>query len=332
MKSNKANKKWIIVLAILLIVLIILIIYATTASISGNIVTGNAIRLSDFFKTEKSPETATTTSTSGGKPPEVVNWSNGFPSGEHYNLNIHGKKSNFICDATSGGGSIFVPEYGQAEIQLIQNRKSSITGMYVIDPCSFSMQDPAKIQLPYGEYQVYTRILAKPGKRKTGETRSVIFYPKLIDACNDNATAPIPGFGDYIDCSNESLVGLGVITSNGVFDKDSQQLIRISPVKGQNKAQDVTAMFQWTGYACDEAYDTNDNGEIDIGDVSVDYDLDGTIDSDDLAIYLDLYCFKYNSEWIFNIADLVVYGWDYYNSGSKLVQVRFYPKKTTTYI
>ena len=28
------------------------------------------------------------------KPQAVIDWSNGFPSGEHANLNIHGKKKN----------------------------------------------------------------------------------------------------------------------------------------------------------------------------------------------------------------------------------------------
>jgi hypothetical protein len=36
--------------------------------------------------------------------------------------------------------------------------------------------------------------------------------------------------------------------------------------------------------------------------------------------------------WIFDIADLVVYGWDYQNRGSKLVQIRFYPDDQTEYI
>src|SRR3989338_7869688 len=128
------------------------------------------------------------------KPAPVIAWSNGFPSGEHYNLNIHGKKSGFSCDGSPGGSSIFVPEYGQSLIQFIQNKKSSLTTLNVIDPCSFSASDPAKIQLPTGEYQVYARILAKPGqtKKQTEEQRGVIFYPRLIDACNDTGQLDFP--------------------------------------------------------------------------------------------------------------------------------------------
>ena len=35
------------------------------------------------------------TTASAAKPVEVVKWSNGFPSGPHYKLNIHGKKADF---------------------------------------------------------------------------------------------------------------------------------------------------------------------------------------------------------------------------------------------
>jgi hypothetical protein len=266
------------------------------------------------------------------KSAAVQAWSNGFPSGPHYNLNIHGKGATFTCNPTPGGNSIFVKEYGYSEIYYIMNRKSTLTGMYVIDPCAMGESDPAKVQLPTGKYQVYARVLGKPGKVKTGEVRKVVFSPKLVDACNDNASAPIDGFGDFVDCSDESLIGLGVVTANDAFVKTSTELTRIAPVKGKNQAQPITDMFYWSGYACDASFDTNLDGQItsiDFG--NVDYNLDGVIDAGDLTSYLELNCQSYNNAWIFDIADLVVYGWDYYNQGTKLVQVRFYPETTTVY-
>ena len=57
------------------------------------------------------------------KPGEDVN-PNGFPSGAHHNLNIHGKKLDFNCDSMVPdedgyfGGSIFVPITG-TDIEIV---------------------------------------------------------------------------------------------------------------------------------------------------------------------------------------------------------------------
>lgn len=252
-------------------------------------------------------------------------WSNGFPSGEHFNLNIHGKKDTFVCNSTPGGGSVFVPEYGESLIQLIQNKKSSVEDLTVLDPCSSGPDDPAKVQLPAGEYQVYARILAKPGKVKDGETRNVAIYPNQnIEACNDSAEG-IDGFGDYIDCKNESLMGLGIVTYNGVYDTSSQVLERTT---GKSKAVDVSGLFKWSGYAC-----TDPSGDGSIMDEADQYgNGDGITNETEIANYLaSTNCTEYTDEWIFNIADLVVYGWDYDNNGAKLVQVRFYPLGATKF-
>ena len=298
---------------------------------------------------------------SAAKPLRVIEWSNGFPSGEHFNLNIHGKKDDYFlnCNDGPGGGSVFVPEYGDSEIQYIQNKKSSVSELNVIDKCSSAPEgDPAKVQLPKGEYQVYARILAKP--KKNGEPRDVIFYPRLIDQCNFLDGADPDLAGDAIDCSDGSLVGLGTVTKDGVFDKDSQSLERAAPVKGGNKAVEITELFQWSGWVCDAAFDSNGDGEITEADLDTngdgvitlddldtngdgvvsleegDLNEDGIVNEDDLALYTLAYylatnCDQFTSEWVFNIADLVVYGWDYKNNGAKLVQVRFYPVATTTF-
>lgn len=268
-----------------------------------------------------------------GKPAPVVEWSNGFPSGEHFNLNIHGKKADYACEPEGDGGSVFVPEYGAAEIQLVQNKRSSVENLTVHDKCGGFGGDAALVELPSGEYQVYARILAKPSK--SDETREVVFYPKLVEACNDSGTE---NFTDATDCDESFLLGTGVVTKDGAFDTEGTEFER---TKGKSKATDITGMFQWTGWACDQAFDTNGNGEIDVGDLNAtigedgfaigDLDKDGDIDEDDLALYLAENCVHHESTWVYDIADLVVYGWDYQNNGSKLVQVRFYPTDTTEF-
>ena len=188
------------------------------------------------------------------KPVDVVMWSNGFPSGPHFNLNIHGKKDDYNCDPTSGGGSVFVPEYGDSEIDFVQNKRSSVNELTVHDKCAGFDDDPALVQLPAGEYQVYARILAKP--LKDDVQRDVVFYPKLVEACNDtlsaldtngngvidlgDLSADLDGDGDIdeddlalyyefpdaVDCSDSFLLGPGVVTSGGVCEMESPEVIR----------------------------------------------------------------------------------------------------------
>jgi hypothetical protein len=327
---------------------------------------------------------------SAGKRAEVVEWSNGFPSGPHFNLNIHGKKPEYTCNPEPGGGSVFVPEYESeilnydgSEIQIIQNKKSSITELMVIDKCAEAFDDdPIQVQLPKGHYQVYARILGKPGK--DGEPRDVSFSPKLIDACNDTTVYDLDGdgdvdvddlnlvdvngdgvydvsgdiddehdlngdgivdygdvemwtstFGDLIECTDSSLIGLGIVTGNGAFTKDNEMLSRTT---GKSKAVTVTDMFMYSGLIFDTSLDINGDGDLTLADLTTDMDEDGDIDDDDFALgIIELVEAELVIDarevpmWIYDIADLVIYGWDYKNNGSKLVQIRFYPNDQTEY-
>jgi len=131
------------------------------------------------------------------KPTKVMEWSNGFPSGEHSTMNIHGKKMGFNCDNSSEGdelygSSVFVPMFGTSEINIVSNKRSSITEGKAIDPCAAPFGtgnniDPALYQLPTGEHQVYWRILGIPNNGQGGNDESSearITFPTLIDQCN----------------------------------------------------------------------------------------------------------------------------------------------------
>lgn len=263
---------------------------------------------------------------SAAKPVHVISWSNGFPSGEHFNLNIHGKKDGYQCDPSGGGGSVFVPEYGTSEIQYVQNKKSSVENLTVLDACGGFDGDAASVQLPAEEYQVYARILGKPAK--DGEPREVLFYPHLVEACNDSGTE---NFTEATTCDESFLLGTGIVTKDGAFDTDGQKLESESPRKGKNTATDISGMFQWSGWACNQTADTDGDGQITLGDVPGDLNGDNVTDEADLEIFLASECVRLESAWVFDIADLVVYGWDYHNNGAKLLQVRFYPTDTTTF-
>jgi hypothetical protein len=177
-----------------------------------------------------------------GGTQDVVSWSNGFPSGPHWNLNIHGKniKTNVVeqpgCDngpdaTTEGfGRSVFVPinttqakdlydgtngypDLGEVigDINFVSNKRSDVSELTVLDPCGAPFGnwtdgtvDEVLVQYPKdAEAQVYMRILGQ-GVGKPHQDVSVATYPVLKDACDF-----LPAFEDGsvvqsfdIDCVN----------------------------------------------------------------------------------------------------------------------------------
>lgn len=292
------------------------------------------------------------------KPQLVIERSNGFPSGAHFNLNIHGKKDGFTCDPTPGGGSVFVSEYGESTIEYVTNRKASLAELTVLDPCAEPFDgDPAKVQLPREEqgYYVFGRILGKPNNGNTdGDPSSILLVPNpVLEVCNDDPENPDPDFPNYTDC-DDALWALGLVTTKGVYEATEAEFVRFDEPtetkgKGKSKGVDITGLFMWTGYVCDAILDTNGpegvpDGVIDLYDVPDEYDLvendgngDGFIDDTELGNWLmdqELAgnCTYYENQWVLNVADLVVQGQDITNDGTKLMQIRFYPVATTEFI
>ena len=428
-----------------------------------------------------------------GKPANVVAWSNGFPSGEHSNLNIHGKKLDFNCDNSGEGvvdygSSIFVPITGTSEIDFVSNKRSSLDHLKVIDPCAapfgvFPPIDPALVQLPTGDHQVYWRILGKPNNGNNGDpSEAMLTYPRLIDQCNflpesfadgtivngfdpdvgtvltsfdpneryvdsnansffdvgeaiyrDNdstgtvskddvrlANTPFPsgtivldtdtdistaltGFdlneryrdsnanslfdvgetayldadvslnvsagdirlanassqglpggvgGDAINCDDETLVGLGLVTNTGVFKMTEAGLERFDTTsttqgKGKSTAVNITDLFLWSGVVCDPSLDTTGEGLLTLADFPLLTEDDVMVAAIAAGVFIDddnisaaefqaylvtLGCVEFTDAWVFNVADIVIYGLDYVNKGTTLTQVRFYPTSTTDFI
>ena len=286
-----------------------------------------------------------------GKPLDVIEKSNGYPSGPHFNLNIHGKDPDtFTCDEViPGGKSVFIDEYGDSTIQYITNKKSNVTDLIAIDLCAecFSPDyDPVKVMLPYEElgFYAFARIRGKPDNGSNTEPSSVLLFPNLVvEACNDT-NPENPDFPNYTQCPDDPLLALGLITFRDVYDATPQGFVRFDPGttkgKGKSKAIDITRLFKWSGWICEEAImDIDGDGIID-SYVPDDYDLDGqvdpgdgSVDIDDVIIWLQteqpIGCTEYDDEWIMNIADLVVTEQTISNDGVKLLKVRFYPVETT---
>ena len=242
-----------------------------------------------------------------GSGKDVIAMSNGFPSGLHFNLNIHGKDDDYDCQQSTGGKSVFIPLYGPSEIQYVSNKKSSITQLIVVDSCSNDFlyppdDNPIKVFLPQKVqpeellapvnaegYHVLARILAKPNNGQNSECdgvncSNIILYPNsVVEACNDSLEEPAlgePPFGEYMDCEGDLALGLIVGDNLYVADPSEEQYVRFDPAsgggKGKSKATDITRFFTYTGWVIDETLDITFDGTIDINDVPLnDYDGDG---------------------------------------------------------
>jgi hypothetical protein len=299
----------------------------------------------------------------GPKYVDVIAKSNGFPSGEHFNLNIHGKKADYVGDPTSGGSSVFILEYGASTIQYVSNKKASLTNLTVLDPLAEAFDgDAAVVQLPYEAkgYYVFGRILGKPNNGQLEPVSSIILYPnEVVAACNDVDPAN-PDFPNYTECPDDPELALGLIIGSNLYVAEAEEYVRFDPEvtkgKGKSKATDITRLFTYTGWVVDARLDTNGtegvpDGVIDIYDVPLgdydgdpltpqnrDYDGNGVVDELDVEAWLtDMaaldppMAWYFYAEWIFNIADLVITEQGLVNDGTKLVQIRFYPVDSTVF-
>jgi hypothetical protein len=299
------------------------------------------------------------------KPLDIIYRSNGFPSGKHFNLNLHGRDpANFTGDPTPGGKSVFIGLYGDSTVEYFSNKRNrSNTELTVLDPLAEPFDgDAAQVYLPYNihdesdnttkpadGYYVFGRILGKPNNGASGNESSILLYPNFVaTAANatDNSTDGWPfGFDPDAD-----LLGLGLVTTQGNLYKSTPEgFVRFDPPtddpnekgkgekRGKSKAVDITSLFEWTGYVSDNlTLDSNANGYLDVGDVPADQDGDLDIDEDDLVLWLEYLvsigeAVKYEEAWIFDIADMVISGQTVANDGTKLFQVRFYPVATTEF-
>lgn len=250
---------------------------------------------------------------------------NGFPSGDHFNLNLSGKKAGFACpsleyDAYNNpiyGNVVFVPEFGTGDIQLNSGSGRQSTGfttLQVTDPCVAAFDgNPAVVQLPPATdgYWVYARALGK-----LTDNPSMTITPGIVT----------------VSSSQETLVYLGYVTSTGFYN--AMTGVTVQRVKGKHPAIPINNLFDWRGYVCYSAdpatiglegfspmsmclADTDGDGTQEIVGQPVNgVCLEGTL--------ADLFCQYYDTDWVFNIADFVSYLWGIDNDGTKLVQIRFY--------
>ncbi len=299
-----------------------------------------------------------TTPVLAGKSMDVIARSNGFPSGQHFNLNLHGRDPlAYTGDPSPGGNSVFVDIMGDSTIQYLSNKRNyTDTELTVLDPLAEDFDgDPAQVYLPYnivdesdnttkaaGGYYVFGRSLAKPGNGSGDNASSILIYPNIVVA-SGNATEDNRW---PFDPTQDEIV-LGFITSQGnLYRSAPEGFVRFDPAsttgKGKSTAKDITGLFWWSGYVSDNASLDTDGDGLDIDDTPISFDgsdgstPNGTIEQSEFQAWLAYLvsigqAVFYPPIWIFDIADMVVSGQTVVNDGTKLFQIRFYPVVTTEF-
>jgi hypothetical protein len=281
---------------------------------------------------------------------------NGFPSGPHYNLNIHGKKADFTAseqkyyfEITSGslndyaigqlvetcpdgyecsltttpiyGNSIFVPENGIGIEIFMESGKVGGKG----NKASVLPQNELWAIDPYAVFDGDGAVIQLPPGEYDVYARALA---KPTDKPNLTVSPELISIEDEI---GNDLLYLGLVTDNG-FTTPSETFTRN---KGKTKAVPITGLFEWTGDVC--YFDDPGEGSVQSSKCCSDTDNDGvydicddsdqeTCETSDFGEYVEVYCTEYNSEWIFNIGDFASYLWKTENNGLKLLQIRFYPR------
>lgn len=304
------------------------------------------------------------------KPIDVQYQSNGFPSGHHFNLNLHGRDP-LTYTGNPTGNAVTIALDGSSTIEYLSNKKNrNNTELVVLDALAENFgpdYDPAQVYLPYnifdesdntvkpaGGYYVYGRILGTPNNGSEGPSNILLTQNFIVSAANSaNDTTDSWPFGFDPD---DDLLGLGVVTTDGNLYTPSVDgtFERFDPPtddpnengkgnkQGKSKAVEITDLFLWTGYVSDNmSLDLNANGYLDIGDVPADWELvngdgNGVVSAEEFQAWLDYQvaigeAVFHDGIWIFDVADMVISGQTIVNDGTKNFQIRFYPVATTTF-
>ncbi len=250
-----------------------------------------------------------------GKSIAVQLNSNGFPSGPHINLNIHGRDLGWSgCQDVEGppksddndlGKNINAPLEGTGTILFVSNKKSTNTDMTVWDNCTQGVHpsdtDAAKVQIPPNGndgWFVYWRMQA--GNNNNQALADVILTPNLnlLAMCNDDPDNPIIGFSEFNDCQDmgeEMIMPILQVSTGGISDPTGTTITKWDQIgKGKTRqlAADVTEKFMWSGTVCNADLDFTGDGSISLSDFNVTNnvggDPDGVVNASDFQALIDL--------------------------------------------
>ena len=231
-----------------------------------------------------------------GGTKDVISLSNGFPSGPHETLNIHGKKANYqcvecvpctTCDPPVQCNVVNIPEYTTEDVKIsyVSGRKVKISELTVFDSCAGfdlpAQEDGAEVWLPYHQagYLVYARALGKPAK---GDPNDPLYEPRKIIFQNEENNNPIVYslFGEVTEPGDIPLMlPIGLITKDGAYELMSTEdgqiyLVRFDSEpqgkgRGKTLGKEITDMFMWSGWVFHWSLDLN--GDEAVNELDVEY-------------------------------------------------------------
>jgi len=255
---------------------------------------------------------------------------NGYPSGPHFNLNIHGKNESFYCnpaDWIEGGNSVFIDEYGTATLQLLINKKSNLTELSVLQGCAID-GGTATVQLPWkimtddeglknaNGYFMYARIRGKPQNGNPNKNEEP--EPSLITVSSHRVIQSCTEPDEFNNCTGMLLLGYTDMSSaflpgDETFERWADPTVQ---GKGNKKAVNITQLLRWTGWIVAESLDIGtSNGTCTSGP-------DGKIDECDIPAGADFVknlgtipdSYDSNGDGILQIEEWLIYKADQYQA------------------
>lgn len=243
-----------------------------------------------------------------GSGKDVIALSNGFPSGPHETLNIHGKKADYqciecvpcaTCEPPVQCNVVNIPEYTTEDVTIsyVSGRKVKIDELTVFDSCAGfdppGQEDGAEVWLPYEPegYWVFARALGKPAK---GDPKDPSYEPRQIIFQNDEGSPVAYSlFGEVTNPDEVPLMlPMGLITKDGAYkvggtDEAGIYLVRFDSEpagkgRGNNVGKDITDMFMWSGWVFHGILDLNGDGSV--NELDVEYACWSAYDTNDNGV------------------------------------------------
>jgi hypothetical protein len=213
-----------------------------------------------------------------GKTQDVIENSNGYLSGLHFNWKVQGKDtSTCLCEEVLPGvKSVFIDEYGESKIRYVTNKKSNVTDLMVQEPCAGCFNDhpddtSAKVVVPYEreDLYVFSRVRAiLDNEQKCSNPDSIRFHPNLLGNARNDVEPASPDFPFSIEPPDAQLLTLESSNIRYVHNTTPEKYViyELATVQGKEKTKpsDVTRLFKWLGsFSATSVLDTNADGKTD---------------------------------------------------------------------